>query len=495
MAAELDAAELNRQTTGAQGRVAQNAAIYFVGQTLSWLVTFVSVSIIPRFLGKDAVGELALASTAVMTISLFLMLGGEMLLTKEIGRDSSQTERLLGALLGLRIVMILPLILLSVATFAMMHVSARVWVIGGVTIASTAVSLLADPLRAVLAGWEEARRVSSLDIVYNLSMLAAIPFLAFGPISVAIAVGAGGLLALILRARWIRKRVRIRPVFDVGLWKQIVKDGLPFMANVLILQLLAFIAVTLLEKMDSVGAVGVYSQASRLFGTFLFVPNAIGMALLPSLARLAEASAEEFRATQLRVLTLLVALALPVTAVMIVLAGPISHLLYGTHNFVEMPLVLQIYALAVLPMYLVTTLYQFLVAQNRGGTWTGVLMLTVVLYALFSVLLIPIARDRLHNGAVGAVAATVLSEAFSVGFAFLLLKNSPFDGPTMGRIFRVLLATAGMAGVMWLTHDWFVLIPISLGLATFGLLAWFLKVLGAEDQAKIVGLVRVKLRR
>jgi O-antigen/teichoic acid export membrane protein len=250
-----------------------------------------------------------------------------------------------------------------------------------------------------------------------------------------------------------------------------------------------------LEKMDGLGAVGVYSQASRLFGTFLFVPNAIGMALLPSLARLASASATEFRTTQLRVLSLLVTLALPVTAVMIVLAHPISHLLYGAKNFTEMPLVLQVYALAVLPMYLVTTLYQFLVAQNRGRTWTGVLLLTVGLYALFSALLIPIARDRLHNGAVGAVGATVLSETFSVIFAFALLKNSPFDGPTLGRILRALFATACMAGVMWLTQSLFVLIPLTLGFLTFGLLAWFLKVLGAEEQAKIVGLVRRKLRR
>ena len=40
---------------------------------------------------------------------------------------------------------------------------------------------------------------------------------------------------------------------------------------------------------------GVYTQAQRLFGTFLFVPTALGAALLPSLARLAQASQEEFR--------------------------------------------------------------------------------------------------------------------------------------------------------------------------------------------------------
>jgi O-antigen/teichoic acid export membrane protein len=66
------------------------------------------------------------------------------------------------------------------------------------------------------------------------------------------------------------------------------------------------------------------------------------------------------------VLALLIILSLPVMTSIIILAAPISHLLYGTKAFVDMPLVLQISALAIMPMYLVTTMYQFLVAQNRG---------------------------------------------------------------------------------------------------------------------------------
>ena len=53
------------QTSGSHshGRVARNAGIYFIAQIVSWLVTFATLSIIPRALGKTGVGQLSPLAT------------------------------------------------------------------------------------------------------------------------------------------------------------------------------------------------------------------------------------------------------------------------------------------------------------------------------------------------------------------------------------------------------------------------------------------------
>ncbi len=298
-----------------------------------------------------------------------------------------------------------------------------------------------------------------------------------------------------MRVVWVRRNVRLRPLFDVSIWKQLARGGLAFVANNLVIQLYAFATVFMLRYYAGDATVGVYSQAYKLFGTFLFIPTALGTALLPSLARLADAAPAEFRRMQARILGLLIVLGLPVSTLVILLASPLCHLLYGPHKFVALPPVLQVYALAIIPMYIVTTMYQFLVAQGRNGIWSLFLLATVGLYVLFSALLIPLTLRRMHNGAVGAVTATFLAESCSACFAIILLRTNPFNAESLGRIVRALLATAGMALAMWVTRGFFLLVPAVVGCLSFIALCVLLRILTPEEQARLVGFVRRKLRR
>jgi O-antigen/teichoic acid export membrane protein len=370
-----------------------------------------------------------------------------------------------------------------------------IWRLGCIGVAAVGVSFLAEPLRSALAGLEEARRVSITDVLTSGSPLLAIPFLAFGPVSLMFATLAATLLILFLRFNWARQNMRLRPVFDVTIWRQIAHGGTPFLVNNGILQVYGFLSLAILRQLTDVSAVGIYAQATKLFGTFQFVPTALGAALLPSLSRLAHASLDDFRRMEARVLNFILTLGLPVTTGVILLAEPLCRLLYTPGKFVELPLTLQVMALAIIPVYIVSVLYQFLVAQNRNSLWTWFLLGTVGVYALLSYLLIPFTRAALHNGPVGAAGALVGAETCSAVCALVLLRTNPFNVEMTGRVLRALFATACMAAVLWLTRGLFLLIPAALGTATFLLLAWWMKALPPETQAQFVELVRRKLRR
>jgi hypothetical protein len=203
-------------------KIARNASIYFVGQVATWLVNIVTLSIIPRTLGERAMGELAFAMSTVMTIQLLLMLGGEMFMTKEVGRDREEAARLIGALLGLRLALIPVLVILSCSIFAVQKVDVQVWRLGGVLLLSSSIALLADPLRAVLLGWEHAKQVSMLDIIFAIIPLATIPFLRFGIMTQAVALVVSNLLVFVLRFLWIRRIIPVRPTFQPTLWGYII---------------------------------------------------------------------------------------------------------------------------------------------------------------------------------------------------------------------------------------------------------------------------------
>ncbi len=469
-----------------QGRVAKNASIYFLGQTVSWLANIVVLSTIPRTLGETAMGQFAYVMGIVTIISLCVMLGGETYLTVEIGRDRVRAADYVGAMLGLRLVLFPVFVLACLVVFALAKgMDAGLWSMAFVFIAAFLITLVSDPLRAVMVGWEDSKRVSVLDLIFTLFPLLTLPFLRYGVITQAVIFFLSSLTAFLLRWRMVGQLIPLRPRFEPAAWKRIIIGGFPYQANILILQVYGVVSIFLIKHFADYDTLGVYSQAQRLFSAFLFIPNALGMALLPSLARMAEASEQEFRQVQSRVLILLLVIALPVTTAVFFMSDAISLFLYGSAKYVDMPLVLKVYSLAIAPIYIVSTMYQFLVAQKRGALWAGFLMVSVALFSVFAALLIPYTLRVYHSGATGCVAATFLAELCSACFALALLGNSPFNRQTLQQIGCAVLASGGMAAALWFTRPLNPLVSLALGLITFAVLAWQLHALAPEEQQRV----------
>ena len=478
-------------------QVTKNAIIYFIGQLLSWIATFCAVSIIPDKIGVVAQGQIALVTSRVLLFAPLIAFGVDIYLIKEIGKDRNRAEELVRSTLGLRIFLFPFLILLSLLSLSLTkEQNPLIWKMGYLGIMFVCSAFFSDILRATLSGWEQAQKVSLTELVFSVSPLIAIPFLRFGnPLPLSLTAFLGVLFVLIMRWYWVSRQFALKPIFNFEIWKELLRGGMPFVANNMLLQLLMAIAVFMLEHLDGVEAIGIYWQAVKLFGAFLFIPTALGMALLPSLSRLGEADKKEMGEIQERVMLLLIVTGLPIVTLVMLLTESLSKILYKDQTYQAVNLVLQVYALAIIPMYLVSALYQFLVAQNRGGIWTRFLVISVGVYSISAWFLIPFTRDHYHNGAIGAVGATVISETCSAIFAFWILGNNPFHRETIFRILRAIVATFCMTVVIWFTRKMFILIPTILGCSVFAFLAWKLRVLGEEEQNKLAHLINSKLRR
>lgn len=482
--------------TPSHGRVASNTVIYLMAQILSWASSLISISIIPRVLGETGMGQMALASTYVGQIALILTLSIDQYLATECGRDRAQTQRLLSATLGLRLVCI-PLMFAATATsLYVAHVSHVVWLLGLQLMLGAAVGYLLGPMRWILAGWEDARSVARNDLMITFIQLLALPFLRFGVVIYSLASLIAGQPANIVTTLAVKKHVRLRPSFDLTLWREILKGSLGFLVNDMIAPLFALATVSILKHHTDEATVGVYAMSQRLLGTFMFVPNALGIALLPSLARLADADRAQFQRMQQRVLVAMIVAGLPIVLMAFQLADPFCHLLFSKEKFLALPLAVKLSGLCVIPLYITTMLYRFLVAERKNSIWCYFLAGTLVIQAALCALLVPYTLNGpWHNGTLGAILATAVAETCTVICAFALLRANPFNGEMATRLCRAAIAAAAMSATMWLTRGLFFVFTALLGIAVFALLIWKLEALGAEDQAKIAELVTNRFRK
>jgi O-antigen/teichoic acid export membrane protein len=500
-----------------QHRVARNAGIYLIVQIISWCVTFVGLAIVPRYLGSVVYGRLLLASTTTALVFNFGSLCIDSYLVREIGRDIRQAERLTQATLGLRLLMI-------VVMFPANYLVLRSNWVGGQTTDQVTVRLygliyflpffigsLNDPLRSALAGREQAREVSLSDFFLASSLLLAVPFLAYGPKTLIYAVIVAQTLTLIIRTFWLRGQVALRPTFNIRLWAQLIRGGVPFMLNNYVGSLYGYVTMLVLNHFMQEAAVAEFNQVTRLTGAFLVVPTAISAALLPVLTRMVDMDSKALVQAQTRVLVVLIVSCLPIIAGVVLLAEPLCHVLYrdrlGDYSHVSQAV--QMGALLLLPLYVINVIYQFLVAQSRNGIWSFVLLGTVLLNTVLAWTLVPYTIHRFNNGIAGATLANTIAEFAAMGFAFALLKVNPFAPALLKRVASGAVATAAMALVMWasryclsrlplsllLSNVLQLVVPAILGMAVFLALAGLLHAFPPQEQEMVVNALRRRFHR
>jgi O-antigen/teichoic acid export membrane protein len=150
----------------------------------------------------------------------------------------------------------------------------------------------------------------------------------------------------------------------------------------------------------------VYNLAYKLFEPSLIVPGVVLAATFPLLSQAAgvvSVAARTLRRLLARTLGGLTLLGAAATILLIVLASPVVSLLYGQEYMASVP-VLQLLALACLPMYINYGLTHTLVAIDKPRYYAAFTLATLVVNVAANLLLIP------AMGIEGAAVATAVTE-------------------------------------------------------------------------------------
>ncbi|HLM27530.1 MAG TPA: flippase [Thermoleophilaceae bacterium] len=426
-------------------RVASNTAVQVAGKAAVLAIGAASIAVLTRYLGPSDYGRYTLA---LMYMQLFAVLADVGLLTtvvREISKDPSRTESLVGNALTLRLLLSLVTIVVAVAISLLLpyepDVRLAIVLAGGPLL----LGMLNGSLTAVFQGQMRMGRSVSADVVgraiaFGLAVLVATLDLGF--FAVMGAAAGGALATLMVSVVLSRRLVRIRFLSDRAVWRTLLLASLP-LGLALAINALYFRADTLIiSLLRPVDEVGFYTLAYRILEFVLTGGTVFLTASFPVISRYVADEDRRLRPAIQSSWDLFLVAGVPVVVGGAILAPRLIELVAG-EDFDQAVEPLQILLAAGTLAWVNGVFGYALIAKERQASalWLNVLGLTFNVG--LNLALVP------AYGIVAAAVITVASEVLILGGSYLLMRRNFGFFPSPGILLPALAAAAAMGVALW----------------------------------------------
>ncbi|MEM8707038.1 MAG: flippase [Actinomycetota bacterium] len=453
------------------GRLARNIASVGGSQLVTWAFSAVAIVVVPRALGPTALGQLGFASAVWGIGALFTNFGSSALINREVARDRATGSQILSNVLPMQ----------GIAWTAVATVIFGYTLLGDFDSTQATLmfivgfgALIGEPAQALMAaiiGQERLVLSSALSVVDRalvaIATVAAV-LLGYG-VEVVAAVGfVGTALVLIVMIGLMRRDEEIQIDLTLRQHRSVINQAVPLMLLGGALVVYREIDVITLKALADDESVGLYSATDRLFGAMLLVPGAVTFALFPTMARRWSSDPEGVLVTLRRICGLLALFTLPVAAGALLLGPQIAVTILGD-DFERSGDVMRVYGIVLIPVAWTGVLGMLCQISKRERIWTYVLLASAAATIPLDVVLVPWTDDRFGNAALAGALAFLVTETGAVVYGFRRVLPGVFDAAFRSTIYRTLPALAAMVGVVWFLQDLFILVPVAVGGAVYGL--------------------------
>ncbi len=481
-------------------RALKNTAIQAAGQVVTWVLSWILLVILPRYLGDSQFGKLFFALSYGTIFSTLINLGVNTFLVREVavlrpGSDTAEEETARRRM-GLRF------LLSNVLTFKL-ALAAFVFIIQSILIfflpydaatreavliigLGTCLGAVTQTLGGTFQGLEYMLAPSIVLIAEKVIITAGCALLlwqGYALVAVCWVHTAAAAVGFGLSLMWLHRKEPFGFAWDRLELRRIFIGGLPFLIWVVFGEIYIRIDVLMLSLMTSDAVVGWYGAATRLYGTLLFIPNILTTSVFPAMMRMGSDTMDDgaFGRASERLMNLVLFAAVPISAGTIAVANPLVRLLYGQGPFEHAGPNLQVLGFSILLVCIDVVLGTALIARGKEKAWAGMAVAAAFFNPLVNLWAIPLTARLWGNGGIGAAAATALTEILMMFGALWLMPPGVFSR----RNIVVGLKGCVLGGAMllllrwWGTENIFLLIPA--GALFYIPLALLLKVLPRED--------------
>lgn len=475
-------------------RIAGNTLIQIIGRVITTATALVVVGALTRYLGVAGYGEYTTIFAYVSFFGVLADFGFFWIMLREISKEGADESRIVSNVLTLRTV-------LGLAVFALGYLIAQVIpqytadIQAGIGIIALAWLWLA--LNSTFVGIFQ--RHLRMDYAVATDILGRAVIL----VGVLAIIARGGTLddmlwvyvagnflnflaSLLLGLRF----VRVRPAFDLALWKRIALEAWP-MGLVLILHVIYFkIDTVMLSLLKDSTAVGIYGAAYKILEVLLTVPVMFLGNVFPTLTRSIESRDARLPRIFQHSFDVLAMIALPIVVGTVVLAGPILAFVAGrdftsasTQQFLGAPAT----AATALAILIVAVGFSFfsnffnylLIAMGKQRSLIAPNALFVAINVGTNLIAIPALSY------IGASITTVLTEVCITGVLGYLVAQHLKLTPSLSHFGSIVVASGLMGAVVWLLSGAALWIPILAAVAVYPLLLWLLGAISPELIASI----------
>jgi O-antigen/teichoic acid export membrane protein len=437
---------LDRPDAGA--KVIRGGAIRGVVYVATIVLTGATVPLMTRHLGVADFGRFVTASTVVTIVAGVTELGLSGVATREYAlAPVSERRSLLANLLGLRSA--LTLIGLALATPLMLLAGYPSVVVGGMLVSGAGLMLLnVQQTYSISLTAQLKWGVASLFELINTFVVAAATVLLvvisahlFSFFFVSVVSSAAALAASIV---YLRRNISLLPRFDVGMWRALLRDTLPYSAAVMVGILYPRIGLIAVSAISDAHQTGYYSTAFKVVEVIGGTSGLIASSAFPIFARAGRDDHERLRYAMSRVGDTVLIAGAYITLSLLVAAPFVIEFIGGKGFGAAVP-VLRLQAFALLGGFLGTTWSYALLSLRMHGSLLRVTLAGLVMSIGLSAAFVP------PLGARGASIAAIISEfVVAGGYLLALLRSQPHLRPGAAVMLRVALATVVGAGVLLL---------------------------------------------
>jgi PST family polysaccharide transporter len=391
-------------------KIISNIGWLFADRVLRMGIGLIVGAWVARYLRPQQFGLYNYALAFVLLFSAIATLGLDQIVVRNIVREPSSKDEILGTAVVLRLFAGILSLLLATGTIVVLRPGDTLmhWLVG-ITAAGLIFQAL-DPIDFWFQSQVKSKYTviakNTTFIIITIAKIALIEMkaslLAFAWAGLAeIALGAGGLaIAYQFSGQNLRAwRVNLRQA------KSLLKESWPLIMAGLAIMIYISIDKIMLGQLANPEAVGVYSVATRLSELWVFLPAAIIPSVNPSIIEAKKVSESLYYERLQKVFNVMTALAYSIAIPMTFLSKPIVVLLYG-QNYESAGGVLAIHIWGQIFSFLGIAKSIWIVTEELTVYALVITSLGAFMNILLNFWLIPIYREA------GSAIATVISYAF-----------------------------------------------------------------------------------
>ena len=428
-------------------KIVRTATAMLSVQGITWITSLVGVLVLPRFLGPSDFGLLASVGVAVMLMVLVAGFGTTNYLIKGTARTPERTSALVFDALAIRVGIWAALCLLILPPVLLLTNSNTLRIVMGVSAVGGFMQLAMDGFIAGFQGNLRFGRIAfllSAAGILGQGALVLVVVLGGGVVGATLATTSLALISLLLvlitflrtfhrpsRPTWISVRA-------------LLKIGPPYLAWDVGLRAYATLDIIMLPILVGSTTVGAYALAYRLVTIPVFATTIITMATYPALSAAAVQDTEWFRKVVTNAARLSFSVTAPMSAGLAVLAPSVVQLVSGD-EFGEASILLMVLAVHIPAAAIHTVLGTSLFARDLQRRMAFVAWAAAAFNFSTNLIAIPMTEHFWGNGAIGAAATTVATEAMMGVFLWRWSWATIDSARLIGVVVRVCAAAAVMS--------------------------------------------------
>jgi O-antigen/teichoic acid export membrane protein len=449
-------------------RVAHNTALQVAGKGAVLALGAVSIAVLTRYLGPDDYGRFTLALMYMQLFGVLADVGLYTTVVREISRDPSRTQQLVGNALTLRLLLSLAMIALGAGVSLLLpyerDVRLAILLAGGPLLFGMLTSSLVTVLQARLRmGRAVVGEVVGRAFALGLTVLVAVLDLGFFAV---FGAAAGGALANLV-VTWLltRRLLSVRFRAEPAVWRPLLVASLPLGLALAINEIYFRADTVIISLSQPYEQVGLYALAYRILEFTLALGTIFLTTVFPLLS---EAVAhDEPRATRMIQVSTDVFLILgaPLVAGGLVLSPQLVELAAGA-DFADAADPLRILLVAGALSWVNGVFGFALVAKRRQAAALWLNLTALTFNVVLNLLLVP------RYGIVVAAVVTVASELVILAGSYPLMRRHFRFFPSPGTLLPSVAAAAAMGAVLWALRDASLALLLPLGTALYAALLY-----------------------